>query len=108
MTDNHSSLQALTSKQNLVTYKFDVLADPVHAWVKVHKRHLTYFFGEHWRKHFTCFSYERGDYVYLDEDEDTTTLIKGMQDQGFRAVFREPRRSKTTSRVRSYKPLAPI
>lgn len=90
------------------TYKFDVLSDPTHAWVKVHKRHLTYFFGEHWRKYFTCFSYERGDYVYLDRDKDTVTLIQGMREQGFKAEFKEPKHSPRASRVLSYDHLAPI
>ena len=91
-----------------LTYKFDVLSDPMHAWVKIHKRHLSYFFGEHWRKHFTSFSYEKGDYAYLEEDQDASTLIKGIRDQGFDVEFRERNQSSKLSRVRSYDHLAPI
>ena len=50
--------------------KFEVFSDPRHSWIKVKKTFLTYLIGDDWRKCFTPSSYERADFVYLEEKED--------------------------------------
>jgi hypothetical protein len=86
---------------------FAVYADPAHAWIKVPKAFLVRIIGSDWRRHFTCFSYERGDSVYLEEDQDATTLIIACRCAGVDPVWRHSC-SNRPSRIRSYAPLSPI
>ena len=62
--------------------KFEVFSDPSHSWIKVKKTFLTYLIGDDWRKHFTSFSYERADFVYLEEDDDAATGNRPMGTNG--------------------------
>jgi hypothetical protein len=89
------------------TRAFLVYADPGHAWVKVEKAFLERLLGTHWRKQFTCFSYERGDHVYLEEDEDAASLVKACSAAGIEPAWRL-HHSNRISRIRSYAPLSPI
>lgn len=89
------------------TRTFSVFADPGHAWVKVEKAFLERIVGPQWRKHFTCYSYERGDSVYLEEDQDATTLILACRCAGIDPVWRHSHANRY-SRIRNYAPLAPI
>ena len=88
------------------TRSFDVYADPGHAWVKVTKSYLCDLFGPDWRKAFTCFSYERLSYVYLEEDQDASTLINKLKEQGITPKWRE-HVANNRSRIRNYLPLQP-
>lgn len=89
------------------TRTFPVYADPGHAWVKVKKTFLERIVGPQWRKQFTCFSYERGDYVYLEEDQDACLLVIACRNAGIDPVWRHSH-SDRPSRIRSYAPLAPL
>ena len=89
---------------------FYVYSDPGHSWVKVPITFLTKVVGLQWRRHFTCFSYERGAYVYLEEDKDARTFIDWCRAAGTEPVLRHCyyRRTDRPSRIRSYAPLAPL
>lgn len=88
---------------------FYVYSDPGHSWVKVPKSFLEVHLGEHWRKVFTSFSYERGDYVYLEEDCDAYTFSKRIRDAGIEPIYKEGSScSSKYSRIRNYQPLAPM
>lgn len=89
------------------TRTFAVYADPGHAWVKVEKAFLEQILGSHWRKQFTCFSYERGDHVYLEEDQDAATLMAACRSAGIEPKGRYSHTDRP-SRIRSYASLAPI
>ncbi len=91
------------------TRTFRVYYDPGHAWVKVPKPFLARTIGADWRKVFTCFSYERGAYVYLEEDEDAARFINWCRAASIEPVLRHCyyRRTDRPSRIRSYAPLAP-
>lgn len=89
------------------TRTFRVYYDPGHAWVKVPKPFLAQTIGADWRKVFTCFSYERGEHVYLEEDEDAARLINWCRAASIEPVFKEGGSSDRPSRIRSYAPLAP-
>lgn len=92
------------------TRTFRVYSDPGHAWVKVAKPFLVQIIGADWRKVFTCFSYERGDYVYLEEDDDAPRLISWCRANAIEPIFKPASTGAAThrSRIRSYAPLAPI
>ncbi len=89
------------------TRTFQVLSDPCHSWVKVSKPFIKSLFGTYWRKSFSCFSYERGDFVYLEEDHDAITLVHKLKEQCIKPIWKETG-SNQLSRVRSYQPLQPI
>ena len=91
------------------TRTFPVFADPGHAWVKVKKAFLEQLLGPHWRKHFTCFSYERGEHVYLEEDCDASTFDKLLRANGITPVYKSGSNAGTRySRIRNYSHLAPL
>ena len=90
------------------TLTFNVYNDPGHGWIKVSKKTLVKFFGEHWRKSFTPFSYERGEYTYLEEDQDAATFIQRLKDNQIQPVWRHYYNKTRYSRIRNYSPLQPI
>lgn len=91
------------------TRTFLCYSDPGHAWIKVEKAFLERLLGTHWRKTFTCFSYERGDNVYLEEDEDAYRFVRACQASGIQPMFKQSSSNVSRrSRIRSYAPLSPI
>ena len=90
------------------TLTFKVWHDPGHAWIKCSKKRLVRFFGEHWRKEFTPYSFEKGDYVYLEEDDDASTLIKRLKENGITPVWDSHYNQTKYSKIRNYPRLSPI
>ena len=86
---------------------FDYYADPAHGWVRVNKKILREFWGMTWRKFFSPFSYERGDWAYLEEDRDAHVLQTGLKDARVEVSYRQHHTDKS-SRIRNYQPLQPI
>lgn len=86
---------------------FDHYADPMHGWVRVNKKVLREFWGPYWRKYFSPYSYERGDWAYLEEDQDAHVLMTGLKDADVEVHFRE-HHTNNNSRIRSYSILQPI
>ena len=79
---------------------FDFYADPGHGWLKVPKSLLvdlgiTGKISSH--------SYQRRDYIYLEEDGDLSLFIKAMRESGVEVRFREHHTNKQ-SKIRSYSP----
>ena len=86
---------------------FDVYSDPGHAWIKVHKAFLAELIGKFWRQTFTPFSYERGEWVYLEEDEDASRFVNWCRANGIEPKWREHHADKR-SRIRGYSVLSPV
>jgi hypothetical protein len=78
--------------------KFIYFTDPGHGWLKV-PRSLLKDLGIEAK--ITNFSYQRGDYVYLEEDLDYATFFKayGMKEE--QVIQRHTNRR---SKIRSYRP----
>lgn len=77
---------------------FDFYCDPGHGWVKVAKDLLKYLGIE---KEITPYSYQRGNYAYLEEDCDASTLITALQAKNIEYSFREHHTNRS-SKIRSY------
>ena len=90
------------------TRTFEIFSDPAHAWIKVSKRDLHDLFGRFWRKHFSACSHERGDYVYLEEDQDAAMFVDQLKFQKIDFKFKEHKSSESFSRIRRYSPLNPM
>tara|TARA_Y100000401_G_C8304753_1_gene216233 strand:- start:466 stop:750 length:285 start_codon:yes stop_codon:yes gene_type:complete len=86
---------------------FVVYEDPTNSWVKVPKSTVRHYFGHEWRQHFTSYSYERKDHVYLENLRDSPTFVNKMRRCGVEPKFRK-KVSTVLSRIRNYDCLAPI
>jgi len=94
----------------MATRTFPVYSDPGHAWIRVPIDYLVRIIGPNWRKAFTSFSYERGSYVYLEEDEDARRFIELSCVAGIKPLLKPASTGAATkrSRIRNYAPLAPL
>ena len=78
---------------------FDVYCDPSHGWLKVKKSFLERL-GIADR--ITHYSYQRGDYAYLEEDCDASNFVGAYEDMfKIRPKFRVHHSDKL-SRIRNY------
>lgn len=75
-----------------------VYSDPGHAWAKV-KRNVLKNLGI--ADQVSSYSYQRGDYVYLEEDCDFSLLVNALRKHGTTIRCIEKNTNKL-SRVRSY------
>lgn len=80
--------------------KYDVYADPSHAWAKVKLSELKRLGIA---DKITPYSYQRGNYVYLEEDNDLTLFINAKKEKGEEVSFNEHTGDKS-SKIRSYPP----
>jgi hypothetical protein len=80
------------------TFTITIYNDPGHAWGKVRKDVLT---NLGIADKITRYSYQRGDYAYLEEDCDLTTLCMALTERDTRVKFVE-KRSERDSKIRSY------
>jgi hypothetical protein len=80
------------------TFTITVYADPGHAWGKVRKDVLT---NLGIADKITRYSYQRGEYAYLEEDCDLTTLCMALTERDTRVKFVE-KHTNRDSRIRSY------
>ena len=80
------------------TFTIIVYNDPGHAWAKVKKAVLVNLgiAGD-----ISPYSYQRGDYAYLEEDCDLPRLCQRLNEHGTVVKFVE-RHSNNSSRIRSY------
>mgnify|MGYP003143014551 CR=1 FL=1 len=77
---------------------FTFYTDPGHGWLQVPRRMLTELGID---GDVTSFSYEGGDYVYLEEDCDAGTFVRAYQDKhGKRPEFVEIHKEVTP--IRNY------
>ena len=86
---------------------FDFIQDPGHGWIKVSMSFLAELFGPNWRAKFTPFSYERGGFVYLEEDRDAITFVNRLKELEIPFKFRDRINNERMSRIRNYSPLQP-
>lgn len=86
------------------TFTVTVYSDPGHAWGKV-KRMVLHNLGI--ANDITPYSYQRGEYVYLEEDCDLTTLCMALNQRNTRVKFVE-KRTDRDSRIRSYERYKPL
>lgn len=75
-----------------------VYSDSGHAWAKVERSELVslLLLGK-----ISTFSYQRGDYVYLEEDCDLTLYVNALKAMNIECKFKESHTNKR-SRIRSY------
>lgn len=78
--------------------KFQFYADPGHGWVKV-KRDLLKELGI--EEKISSYSYQRGEFVYLEEDCDQSLFWQTMKDQGCEVEYVH-HHTNNYSRIRSY------
>jgi hypothetical protein len=78
--------------------KFDYIMDPGHGWLKVPKALLAQLGIA---DKISPYSYQRGEYAYLEEDCDLTAFHAAATAAGIEVVFRN-RHSDRESRVRHY------
>ena len=88
--------------------KFDFYSDPGHGWLKVSKEVLKKYIGKDWRKIFSSFSYEKGKYVYLEEDSDVSRFKNWMEAGGQTVEIRQRPQTNSRSRIRNYSILRAI
>lgn len=80
---------------------FDFISDPGHGWVKVPIK-LLWELGI--AEKITTYSYQRGEYAYLEEDGDATLFHRAFFDRYHRfPVYRERNAGQKYSRVRGYR-----
>jgi hypothetical protein len=78
-----------------IVYAF---SDGGHGWAKVKRSELIKLNIEN---KITGFSYQRGEFVYLEEDCDLTTYVKALNASGIQVKFKETHSNKR-SKIRSY------
>jgi hypothetical protein len=90
--------------KNNKVLKLVAYADPGHAWVKIKRETLISLNIE---DKISRFSYQRGDYCYLEEDCDVTILVEALKAKGIEYQFSSKHTDKR-SKIRSYYPYQSI
>jgi hypothetical protein len=80
------------------TFTVILYTDPGHGWAKVKKSVLA---NLGIAELVSPYSYQRGDYAYLEEDCDLSLLCKRLLENNTNAKF-VPRHTDKESRIRSY------
>lgn len=88
----------VTAVEPTASRTFDFLTDPSHGWLKV-PRALLASLGI--VDKITIYSYQRGDFAYLEEHRDFGTFLESATAAGF-TVKRRIRYADRPSRVRQY------
>ncbi len=78
--------------------KFNVYSDPQHGWCKVKRSLLVQLCIDN---DISSFSYERGEYVYIEEDGDMAIFITAMNNKNIKFSFNELSGNRS-SRIRNY------
>ena len=73
-------------------------ADPGHAWAKVK---ISYLVKIGIADKISIYSYERGEYAYLEEDSDLSLLVDRLKELGIEPVFKGSTVNRR-SKIRSY------
>jgi hypothetical protein len=83
--------------------RYDFYADPGHGWLKVPRTEL-YELGI--SSLISCFSYVRGAYAYLEEDNDLSTFLRAKRATGVQPSYRHHHTDRY-SRIRHYASYSP-
>lgn len=86
------------------TFTIIVYSDPGHGWGKV-KRSVLHNLGI--ANNISAYSYQRGEYVYLEEDCDLSALCMALNQRNTRIKFVE-KSTNRDSRIRSYERYQPL
>jgi len=78
---------------------YDFYSDPGHGWMKVPKSQIAELGIEN---DISSSSHQRGDYAYLEEDQDATTFIHAMNRQGYEVKIHDHIADKQ-SKIRNYR-----
>jgi hypothetical protein len=84
--------------------KLDFIQDPGHGWLKVPRKLLQQLGIEH---KITHYSYQRADFVYLEEDCDYSTFQAAMNNAGRPFTCRDRVACEKRSKIRSYESFRP-
>jgi hypothetical protein len=85
--------------------KFTHYVDPGHSWVRVPSKMLDKLSIAN---KISSYSYQRTDYVYLEEDCDFSIFLDAMEARGQKVVL-VPKHTNRQSRIRSYLPyISPV
>ena len=76
-------------------------SDPGHGWLKVRRSMARRVLGDQFRQ-ITPFSYQRGEFLYLEEDQDAGFFLRTAETKGFVVDIREMTNSNQESRIRHY------
>ncbi len=85
------------------TKTFDYYADPGHGWVKAERKLLQTLGIE---RGISIYSYQRGDFVYLEEDCDAGKLFGRLRLSGVEPKYRY-RVADKRSKIRGYESFKP-
>lgn len=75
--------------------------DPGHGWAKVNKKVLN---DLGIAEQISAYSYQRGDYAYLEEDWDLSQLMTAARAAGIDLKFKQFNCRERSSKIRSYRP----
>lgn len=81
--------------------KYDFISDPGHGWLKVKRSELNILGID---QQITPFSYQRGEWVYLEEDGDAELFVQTKKARLQTVRYRERNANRRASRVRNYDP----
>lgn len=87
-----------TSDRKIRVKTIKVFSDPGHSWVKVKRSELKEL---DILKDITKYSYQRGEFVYLEEDVDAGTYIKALKENNILFKF-DTKRTDRSSKIRNY------
>lgn len=79
--------------------RFNFYSDPSHGWLKVPKSLLVKLGIS---SQITQYSYQKQEFVYLEEDQDLTLFIKTMKKSNLNFKILNMKQSNKSSKIRSY------
>lgn len=77
---------------------FHFYADPAHGWLKVNKKQLVDLGIQ---EKVSRYSYQNGEWAYLEEDLDAGIFISALKSQGVEVTLKR-HHSERSSRIRNY------
>jgi hypothetical protein len=94
----HQRCVVVTLEKTMKTFTVILYTDPSHGWAKVKKNVLA---NLGIASDITPYSYQRGDYAYLEEDCDLSLLCKRLAEHDTKIKFVQ-RHTNKQSRIRGY------
>lgn len=97
MKENNSESKVMKKKVK----KLMMFEDPGHGWCRVRRAEKLF---QKVAKDITSFSYQRGDYVYLEEDCDLGLYYKACVEAGYEIEWVYNVARERMSKIRNYQP----
>ena len=89
------------------TLTLNHFVDPGHSWIEIHKEFVANLLGTGWRRAFTTFSHENGNFVYLEEDDDAVMLKMILKNNNYE-LHLKTHEDNELSCIRNYPSLQPF